>query len=145
MALDAPAEVGVQAHSIRCPRCDEKCAAHWRVNSSAAGYPDEEIQKADITDLYFDDASFQTTSSQLLGPRAHLQMPHKAITELHRVLKPGGRLITVMPNVIGTFSLINDRNWRKPHKIRYGGNVVRERSREPAPSAHVGEEAFDEL
>ena len=58
-----------------------------------------ELEVADATSLPFDDASFDViTASYLLHLLGEAQR-HRVIAELHRVLRPGGRLgtITVAP------------------------------------------------
>jgi 2-polyprenyl-3-methyl-5-hydroxy-6-metoxy-1,4-benzoquinol methylase len=99
---------------------DENAIADWKANMAAAGI-DLPIHREDITNLGFDDERF--ASVFCFSVLEHIPDVDAAIGELHRVLRPGGRLVVIVPNVLGAFSLINDRNWRRPLKVRDVENI----------------------
>jgi 2-polyprenyl-3-methyl-5-hydroxy-6-metoxy-1,4-benzoquinol methylase len=59
--------------------------------------------RADIQELPFADSSFETVIS--CETIEHVPSPSKAIAELARVLRPGGRLVLTTPNYLGTLGL----------------------------------------
>jgi 2-polyprenyl-3-methyl-5-hydroxy-6-metoxy-1,4-benzoquinol methylase len=59
--------------------------------------------QADIEQLPFDDSAFDTVIS--CETIEHVPDPSKAISELARVLRPGGRLVLTTPNYLGTLGL----------------------------------------
>ena len=60
-------------------------------------------QTEDIQSLSFDNESFDTIIS--CETIEHVPLPLKALSELHRVLKPGGRLFLTCPNYFNLFGL----------------------------------------
>jgi 2-polyprenyl-3-methyl-5-hydroxy-6-metoxy-1,4-benzoquinol methylase len=60
-------------------------------------------QICDIQDIAHPDASFDTVIS--CETIEHVPHPRKAIGEIARVLKPGGRLLLTTPNYLGTLGL----------------------------------------
>jgi len=58
--------------------------------------PDADVQVADIEALPFATASFDAAFATEV--MEHLSSPLKALQEIHRVLKPGGWLLTSLPN-----------------------------------------------
>jgi 2-polyprenyl-3-methyl-5-hydroxy-6-metoxy-1,4-benzoquinol methylase len=58
---------------------------------------------SDIQDIAHPDASFDTVIS--CETIEHVPHPRKAIGEIARVLKPGGRLLLTTPNYLGTLGL----------------------------------------
>lgn len=60
-------------------------------------------QVGDIQSIAHDDASFDTVIS--CETVEHVPEPVRAIRELARVLKPGGRLLLTTPNYLGTMGL----------------------------------------
>jgi len=58
---------------------------------------------SDIQDIPHPGASFDTVIS--CETIEHVRDPRKALQELSRVLKPGGRLLLTTPNYLGTFGL----------------------------------------
>jgi ubiquinone/menaquinone biosynthesis C-methylase UbiE len=60
-------------------------------------------QTGDIQDIAHDDASFDTVIS--CETIEHVPDPRRALAELARVLKPGGRLLLTTPNYLGTMGL----------------------------------------
>jgi len=60
-------------------------------------------QVGDIQSIAHEDASFDTVIS--CETIEHVSAPRKAIDELARVLKPGGRLFLTTPNYLGTLGL----------------------------------------
>ncbi len=54
------------------------------------------VQEGSLYSLPFDDESFDTVLfSEVIE---HLDMPEKALSEIFRVLRPGGRIIIIFPN-----------------------------------------------
>ena len=85
----------------------------------------------DAADLPFDDESFDLVVC--VEVLEHLFAPHEAVAAIHRVLRPGGRLVASAPNaaywrlranlVLGVWNPTGDelsveRPWRDPH-IRF--------------------------
>lgn len=60
-------------------------------------------QKEDIQHLSFNDCTFNTIIS--CETIEHVPTPLKALAEMHRVLKPGGRLILTCPNYFNLFGV----------------------------------------
>jgi ArsR family transcriptional regulator len=58
-----------------------------------AGHPNAKAEVADVTDLPFPAASFDQVLA--LNVLTHLRAPGRALAELGRVLRPGGRLVLV--------------------------------------------------
>lgn len=67
------------------------------------GFPSITWEVADIQAIPHPDASFDTVIS--CETIEHVPDPAKAVRELVRVLKPGGRLFLTTPNYLGTFGL----------------------------------------
>jgi 2-polyprenyl-3-methyl-5-hydroxy-6-metoxy-1,4-benzoquinol methylase len=61
------------------------------------------LQIEDIQNLSFADASFDTIIS--CETIEHVPMPNKALSEIYRVLKPGGRFFLTCPNYFNLFGL----------------------------------------
>ena len=64
--------------------------------------PDARLEAGDLTELQFDDASFDFAICALA--LAHFERPARAIAELARVVRPGGRI--VLTDAHPTFVLI---------------------------------------
>jgi SAM-dependent methyltransferase len=64
---------------------------------------------ADLMGLHFPDASFDVAFS--FETIEHVPVPRRALAELHRVLRPGGRLCLTFPNYFGVQGL--HRAWRE--------------------------------
>ena len=79
------------ARSITCVDVSETLVAAARVR--LAGHPNVRCEAADLHALPFADASFDQIL--LLNVLTHLRAPARAIAELGRVLRPGGRLALV--------------------------------------------------
>lgn len=62
-----------------------------------------DLRKEDIQNLSFPDESFDTVIS--CETIEHVPHPRLALKELHRVLKPGGRLILTCPNYFNLFGI----------------------------------------
>jgi len=102
--LDAGCGPGV--HSIRAARAGVRCRAidisQWVLDeakrrASEAGVLDRiDFQQADLTNLPFDDASFDRIFSW--GVVIHIPNIEDALRELVRILKPGGRLALYLTN-----------------------------------------------
>jgi 2-polyprenyl-3-methyl-5-hydroxy-6-metoxy-1,4-benzoquinol methylase len=60
-------------------------------------------QKEDIQQLSFESQSFDTVIS--CETIEHVPKPRRALEEMHRVLKPGGRLFLTCPNYFNLFGL----------------------------------------
>ena len=70
----------------------EVALSHARDNLANAGISDQvTLQQADATNLPFDDASFDHV--MMWGVLMHVPEAKKALSELSRVLKPGGKLV----------------------------------------------------
>ena len=74
-----------------------------RAAAAAAGIDAITWQTGDIQDIAHPDGSFDTVIS--CETIEHVPDPRKAVSELARVLKPGGRLFLTTPNYMGTFGL----------------------------------------
>lgn len=66
-------------------------------------FPPCDIRVADIQDIPFGDNEFDVVIS--LETLEHVPDPHKGLTELIRVIKPGGRLLVTTPNYFGGLGL----------------------------------------
>ena len=66
------------------------------VSNTKRRVPDADVRVADIEALPFGDASFNAAFATEV--MEHLATPLKALTEIHRVLKPGGWLLVSVPN-----------------------------------------------
>ena len=77
------------------------------IEHAAANYPDVHFKRADLLELPFHDETFDAVVS--LQVIEHLQRPREFVSEIARVLKPGGRLILSTPNRL-TFSPDGIRN-----------------------------------
>lgn len=110
---------------------------------------------ADASQLPFDDASFDLVLC--IEVLEHLFAPHCAVTEIRRVLSPGGRLVVSAPNVAYwrmranlVFGLWNpagdelavERPWRDPH-IRFFTPKTMKRMLEMAGFSTVSVRASD--
>ena len=98
-------------HDVTASDYDLTAIEDFTVNLAAA-HIELPIQREDITALTFEGDRF--ASVFCLSVLEHVVEVDAAIAQLRRVLRPGGRLIVVVPNALGTFSLINDRDWRHP-------------------------------
>jgi SAM-dependent methyltransferase len=98
-------------HEVTACDYHPQACAQWLRNMEAAGYPGT-IDEEDITRLSYPDAAFRTVFS--FSVLEHIQEIDAALGELHRILQPGGRLVVVTPNSLGTFSLIYDHDWKAP-------------------------------
>lgn len=77
------------------------------IEHAAANYPDVHFERADLLELPFPDQHFDAVVS--LQVIEHLQRPREFVSEIARVLKPGGVLILSTPNRL-TFSPDGIRN-----------------------------------
>jgi ArsR family transcriptional regulator len=80
-----------RARSITCVDISETLIDAARVR--LAGHPNAKAEVADVTDLPFPAASFDQVLA--LNVLTHLRAPGRALAELGRVLRPGGRLVLV--------------------------------------------------
>ena len=80
-----------RARSITCVDVSEKLVDAARVR--LAGHANARAQVADLTALPFADGSFDDVL--LLNVLTHVESPARALVELGRVLRPGGRLALV--------------------------------------------------
>lgn len=80
-------------------------------------YTDKQIKwrQEDIMAMTFDDDSFETAIS--CETIEHVPNPKKAICELYRVTKPGGRVLLTCPNYFNLFGIWCLYRWliRKPY------------------------------
>lgn len=67
-----------------------------RARARARDVANVDYQVGDLTSLPFDDATFDAAYSERVF--IHLDDPNSAMRELHRVLRPGGRLVIVDPD-----------------------------------------------
>lgn len=103
----------------------------------------------DASDLPFEDESFDV--ALCIEVLEHLFAPHAAAAEIHRVLRPGGRLIASVPNlaywrmranaVFGRWNPLGDelaieQPWRDPH-IRFFTPAIMSRMLRMAGFSHV--------
>jgi SAM-dependent methyltransferase len=77
------------------------------IEHAAANYPDVRFERADLMELPFAEKSFDAVVS--LQVIEHLPRPREFVSEIARVLRPGGRLILSTPNRL-TFSPDGIRN-----------------------------------
>ncbi len=77
------------------------------VEHASARYPEVRFERADLLELPWPDGSFDAVVS--LQVIEHLQRPREFVSEVARVLRPGGRLILSTPNRL-TFSPDGIRN-----------------------------------
>jgi len=82
--------------------CDYSESA-LRIGKSKFSWPKITWQQEDIQCLSFRDNTFDTIIS--CETIEHVQSPLKALAEMHRVLKPGGRLILTCPNYFNLFGI----------------------------------------
>jgi ArsR family transcriptional regulator len=80
-----------RARSITCVDISETLIDAARVR--LAGHPNAKAEVADLADLPFADARFDQVLA--LNVLTHLRAPGRALAELGRVLRPGGRLVLV--------------------------------------------------
>lgn len=83
--------------------CDYSDSALAIASSRVADKTNIDWKKEDIQSLSFASDSFQTIIS--CETIEHVPDPHKALKELYRVLKPGGRLILTCPNYFNLFGI----------------------------------------
>jgi ArsR family transcriptional regulator len=83
--------IAPRARSVTCVDISETLIDAARVR--LAGHPNAKAQVADLVDLPFSDASFDQVLA--LNVLTHLRAPGRALAELARVLRPGGRLVLV--------------------------------------------------
>ncbi len=76
----------------------------------------------DIESLEFEDNSFDTVFS--FETIEHVPNPPRAVQELARVLKPGGRLYLTTPNYLGTFGLYRTYCYLRGRKFDEGGQPI---------------------
>lgn len=76
-------------------------------------------QQENIMALSFEDNSFRTIVS--CETIEHVSDPHKAILELYRVLKPGGRLFLTCPNYFNPFGIWCFYRWLIGKPFTEGG------------------------
>ena len=84
-------------------RCERVCGidiSEQAVSAAARKYPDLETRRADLRDLPFESCSFDCVISN--STLDHFQQAsdiHVAISELFRVIRPGGSFIVTMDNM----------------------------------------------
>jgi ArsR family transcriptional regulator len=83
--------IAPRARSVTCVDISETLIDAARVR--LAGHPNAKAQVADLGDLPFAEASFDQVLA--LNVLTHLRAPGRAVGELARVLRPGGRLVLV--------------------------------------------------
>jgi ubiquinone/menaquinone biosynthesis C-methylase UbiE len=76
----------------------------------------------DIENLEFDDNSLDTIFS--FETIEHVPTPSKAVKELARVLKPGGRIYLTTPNYFGLFGLYRVYCYLRGKKFDEGGQPI---------------------
>lgn len=77
-----------------------------RANERAVGTPDLEYRVGDLTDLPFEDATFDAVYCERVFQ--HLADPDRGIAELFRVLRPGGRVAAIDPDFTRSVQDSND-------------------------------------
>ena len=83
--------IAPRARSVTCVDVSETLIDAARVR--LAGHPNAKAEVADLVELPFADASFDQVLA--LNVLTHLRAPARALGELARVLRPGGRLVLV--------------------------------------------------
>ncbi len=71
------------------------------IAAASRRHPEDEYHVGDATALPFADASMDVTLC--LGVLEYVPEPRQVLSELHRVLRPGGRLIVSFPNRMSVF------------------------------------------
>ena len=96
------------------------------------------FQVADIDALPFKDGEFDAIVA--MGVIEYLENDQKALDELVRVLRPGGRIVLTTPNLISPFRWLDEgiRRVEKPlvpllRRLRYGAEKSAEKARADKP------------
>jgi SAM-dependent methyltransferase len=87
-----------------------------------AGIEGVDVREASVTETGFDDASFDIATARLVFQ--HLPGPERGLAELHRVLRPGGRLFVV--DIDAGWEVLLDPE--PPHMAEIGAAVERLRT-----------------
>lgn len=94
--LDVPAGEGALAASLIELGMDVRCCDLY---PGIFGLENVEIKRADLSDsLPYEDGTFEYVTC--IEGLEHIENPHQAIREFARVLKPGGRIIVSIPNIL---------------------------------------------
>ncbi|HYE96844.1 MAG TPA: class I SAM-dependent methyltransferase [Rubricoccaceae bacterium] len=94
--LDVPAGEGALASRLVGLGFDVRCCDLY---PEMFRLPDVEIKRGDLTStLPYDDGSFDYVVC--VEGLEHIENPHQAAREFGRLLRPGGRLITSVPNIL---------------------------------------------
>lgn len=83
--------------------CDYSESAIEIAKSKLNNFQRIKLQTEDIQNLSFADASFDTIIS--CETIEHVPLPNRALSEIYRVLKPGGRFFLTCPNYFNLFGL----------------------------------------
>lgn len=94
--LDVPAGEGALAASLIELGMKVRCCDLY---PEIFGLENVEIKQADLSNsLPYDDGSFDYVTC--IEGLEHIENPHQAIREFARVIKPGGRIIVSIPNIL---------------------------------------------
>lgn len=93
VTLEAGRRVGPSGRAVGIDLSGELVA---RARTRARGVPNVEYRTGDVVALPFGDGSFDAVYSERV--LLHVVDPQAAMQELHRVLRPGGRLLVVDPD-----------------------------------------------
>ena len=85
-------------------------------NFDMASYPNVDVI-CDVTDLPLEDDSVDAVVASFV--LEHLPEPRRAVREMHRVLRPGGRIFSEVPFVVGYHAAPGDfRRWTHEGVLR---------------------------
>lgn len=94
-----------------------KCTERYGLDKRTG---DEVVDSLDFTDNYFDYVT-------MLAVMEHIEDPRELLKEIHRVLKPDGRLIFTTPRKQAEFLIhLYAKNIHEEHKVYYDLDKVRQ-------------------
>lgn len=96
--------------------------AMGKAHSRTMGLPHIDWQVADIQNLRWPDGYFDSVFS--FETIEHVPDPPRAVAELGRVLKPGGRLFLTTPNYLGVFGAYRSYCWLRGKRFDEGGQPI---------------------